>query len=62
MDEFYNTKRLALILAVQAEIEGMKSANEDRKQQNWSMAYDEHSFVEKAMELKNLAHQHNESL
>lgn len=62
MDEFYNTKRLALILAVQAEIEGMKSANEDRKQQNWSMAYDDESFAIKAMELRNLAYQHNESL
>ncbi|MBP4139980.1 hypothetical protein [Flavobacterium geliluteum] len=62
MEDYYNTKRLALILAVQAEIEGMKSANEDRKQQNHTMAHPSEDFQEKAMDLRNLAYAHNESL
>lgn len=62
MDEYYNTKRLSLVLAVQAEIEGMKVANEQRKQENNSMAYNNESFQEKAMELRNLAYMPNENL
>lgn len=31
MNEYYNVKRLALILAVQAEIEGMKADNKQRE-------------------------------
>jgi len=58
----YDIKRLALILAVQAEIEGYKSSNEDRKQMNHSMAHPESDFEEKAMELRNLAYVHDEQL
>lgn len=58
----YDVKRLALILAVQAEIEGYKSANEDRRQMDYSMAHPESDFEEKAMELRNLAYAHDEQL
>lgn len=58
----YDVKRLALVLAVQAEIEGYKSANEDRKQMNHSMAHPESDFEEKAMELQNLAYKHDDEL
>jgi hypothetical protein len=58
----YDVKRLALILAVQAEIEGMKADNENRKQNNHSMAYTDSDFAEKATELRNLAYIHNDQL
>jgi hypothetical protein len=60
--DHYDVKRLALVCAVNAEIEGMKAENENRKQLNHSMAYDEESFTEKAMELRNLAFIHNDQL
>ena len=60
--DIYDVKRLALVLAVQAEIEGMKSANEDRRQINHSMAYPDSDFEGKAMELRNLAYVPNEQL
>lgn len=58
----YDVKRLALVLAVQAEIEGYKSANESRKQIGDSMAYNEDQFFEKALELQNLAYAHDDQL
>lgn len=49
-------KRLALILAVQAEIEGMKARNaEDIEHQRYAEA----DFQQKAEELRNLAYTHN---
>lgn len=57
----YDVKRLALVLAVQAEIEGMKAENIIRKQNNESPAYIE-QFSDKASELRNLAFCHNEQL
>lgn len=60
--DYYDAKRLALVLAVQAEIEGMKSANEERRQMNHSMAYPYSDFEEKAMELRNIAYAHNDQL
>jgi hypothetical protein len=62
MEEYYNVKRLALVLAVQAEIEGMKAENMQRERLDQSMAWTEVSFCEKAEELRNLAHAHNEML
>jgi hypothetical protein len=58
----YTPKRLALILAVQAEIEGMKAENTQRKQLNQSMAYVDKDFSIKAEELRNLAYAHEEQL
>jgi len=62
MDEYYNVKRLALVLAVQAEIEGMKAENEQRKQEDLSPAYTEDQFWQKAEQLRTLAYAHNEQL
>ena len=61
-DAQYNVMRLALVLAVQAEIEGMKSENADRESNDHSMAYNNEHFQEKAEELRILAHAHNEQL
>ena len=57
MDD-YTVKRLALILAIQAEIEGMKAENEERMFLGRGVAYDESSFLEKAEELRVLASKH----
>ena len=58
----YDVKRLALVLAVQAEIEGMKAENTQRNQMNYSLAYTDADFHEKAEELRNLANSHNEQI
>lgn len=55
-------KRLALILAVQAEIDGMKAENTQREILNQSVAWTEVDFCEKAEELRNLAYCHDEQL
>lgn len=51
----YTVKRLALILSVYAEIEGMKAENMQREHQGYSMAYTDLDFHMKADDLKNLA-------
>lgn len=56
----YDVKRLALILAVQSEIEGMKAENMQREQLGYSMAYTDSDFCGKAEELRTLANKHNE--
>lgn len=48
--------RLALILAVQAEIEGMKAENKQREIMGDSLSYDEESFQNKAEHLRGLAY------
>lgn len=58
MDEFTVT-RLALILSIQAEIEGMKAENTQRKQLGYSITYGELDFCKKAEELRKLAIIHN---
>lgn len=60
--EAYDIKRLGLILAVQAEIESMKVANIIRTYNNESIAYSEEHFLDKAEELRNLAHCHAHQL
>lgn len=57
MDDFYNIRRLALILAKQAEVEGMKAKNLIEPG-----AYTEEDFRIKAMDFENLAYAHNEQL
>jgi len=52
----YDIKRLALVLAIQAEIEGMKIMNAYRE------TYDESDFKIKAEELRILAYKHNDNL
>ena len=61
MDE-YTVKRLALTLAIQAEIEGMKAYNIERQEQGHVIGYTESSFLCKAEELRILASKHNEQL
>tara|TARA_R110000850_G_C9724892_1_gene442686 strand:- start:64 stop:252 length:189 start_codon:yes stop_codon:yes gene_type:complete len=58
----YAVKRLALVLAVQAEIEGMKSENERFKIYGDDPAYCEDAFGLKAHELENLAHANDDQL
>lgn len=55
-------KRLGLILAVQAEIEGMKSENTLRERQGCSLAYDETDFCQKAEEIRDIVHKHDDRL
>ena len=60
--DHYDVKRLALVLAVQAEIEGMKVENLARDQLNESHAFGIGDFNNKAGDLENLAHAHNDQL
>lgn len=62
MENYYAAKRLALILAVQAEIEGMKAENMQRQILGHSMAYSENDFADKAMDLRNIAYALDEQL
>ena len=58
----YDVKRLALVLAVQAEIEGMKAENNLREQLHEAPAYGASQFNECANRLTNLAYAHNDQL
>lgn len=58
----YDVKRLALVLAIQAEIEAMKVENIIRERQGYSPAYDEPAFIEMAEKLRHVAYCHNEQL
>ncbi len=52
----YDVKRLALVLAIQAEIEGMKALNIDRQSAGDSNAFSDADFQCKADELRNMAY------
>lgn len=58
----YDVKRLAQVLSIQAEIEGMKIANIIRADRGESPEYNEGHFQEMAHKLSNLAYSHNEQL
>ena len=58
----YDVKRLALILAVQAEIEGAKAENKQREVIGHSMAYDESQFAYLAEELRQISSRPDELL
>lgn len=58
----YGIRRLALILSVQAEIEGMKVKNREREAVGNAPAYGETAFLDKANELQNLAYGHDEQI
>ena len=61
MDE--NTvRRLALVLSVQSEIEGMKAENALRETCKHSPSYGEAAFMDKAEELRNIAYAHRDQL
>lgn len=58
----YDIKRFALVLAVQAELEAMKSANTEREILGEPNAYSEEDFYAKAEELRSLASVHDHQL
>lgn len=58
MNEYY-VKRLALVLAIQAEIEGMKAAN---AQHEFDQQYTMEDFQKKAEELRTIAYCHDQQL
>ncbi len=58
----YDIKRLALVFALQAEVEGMKAENMQRNATGSSMAYDDSNFIRLAEELNILASKHNDEL
>jgi hypothetical protein len=60
--DYYAVKRLALVLAVQAEIEGMKSENERFKFYGDVPPYGPADFQNKAGELENLANANDDQL
>ena len=51
-DEIVN--KLAMILALQAEIEGMKAENKQREILDQSIAYDENQFFDIAVRLREI--------
>lgn len=58
----YDIKRLAEVLAIQAEIEGMKLDNLQREQDPYFSSYTIQDFCIKAEELRVVAAKHNEQL
>ena len=58
----YDVKRLALVFAIQAEIEGMKAENIIRTNSNYALAYNVEEFDNKATELRQIASMHNDQL
>ena len=58
----YDVKRLALVLALQAEIEGMKAFNASRAAIGEAPGYDQSHFEGAAIQLRILAHCHNDQL
>jgi hypothetical protein len=60
--DYYSVKRLGLILAIQAEIEGMKAKNQDIDAKRYRLVYDETDFYGKAQELRNISYTHDEQL
>jgi hypothetical protein len=58
----YDIKRLALILAIQAEIEGMKAFNTQREMEGNSIGYNQTSFDEMANQLRDIAYKPNDLL
>lgn len=57
-----DVKRLALIFAIQAEIEGMKAFNTERENNGEALGYDESAFNQAAEELRNIAYCHEDQL
>ncbi|MFT6442495.1 MAG: hypothetical protein ACJASM_002041 [Salibacteraceae bacterium] len=57
-----DVKRLALVLSVQAEIEGMKAENHMRKIKYESLAYTDQDFVDKSNDLQNIANMHDDQI
>jgi hypothetical protein len=58
----YDVKRLALVLAIQAEVEGMKAENKFREINGHDLTYLSGDFELKANELRYLAYVHDDEL
>ena len=58
----YTVKRLALVLAVQAEIDGMKARNKIEEVNGHEPPHGFEEFKNKSVELQNLAYTHDEQL
>ena len=58
----YDIKRLAEVLAIQAEIEGMKIFNVEKVQNDMTPGYDQVSFNQMADQLRVAASRHNDQL
>ena len=58
----YDVKRLALVLAVQAEIEGMKAENQIALINKKEPIYNGNDFNAKAEEIRNIAYRHEDLL
>lgn len=58
----YDLKRLALIEAIKAEIEGMKIQNFIDKENGWTISFHLDAFEKKAQELRDLAYKHNDAI
>jgi len=58
----YDVKRFGLILAMKAEIEGMKFENIKNKQDGRQFTYNSHDFYQKAEEIRDIVSKHNEQL
>ena len=58
----YEVQRMALVLAVQAEIEGMKACNQYQAVLNDFPLYNQKDFNDMAAQLRDLAYSHNHKL
>lgn len=58
----YDVKRLALVLAVQADIEGMKVTNAGRESQGHTHIYTKSAFDFAAEKLRVIAYKHDQEL
>ncbi len=58
----YDIKRLALILAIQTEVEAMKTENLYWSSMKKPLTYLQEDFIKKSEELRELAYKHNEQL
>lgn len=58
----FDIKRLGLIIAVQAEIEGMKAANARRAAIGGDSVYDEYHFDKRAEEIREIINKKDEEL
>ena len=58
----YDVKRLAEVLAIQAEIEGMKILNIERQQNGMTPGYNQMAFDGMAEQLRIIASKHNDQL
>lgn len=60
--EHYDVRRLALLLALQAEVEGMKANNKIHELNGAMPLHNEGEFQQMAEQMRNLAFAHNEQL